>query len=1163
MRSLLLHGLLLVGLPVFGQFRPQTITTFTLHAWYPELGAAHAASAAEVELSVAAREALARRLTSAAARLDGTTATSPRDRVLLVLFRHMVESLRFTYTNGARVMTEEGRLDGLTDRAILLSSRVKQAAQGLDFDAMSDATTAAMYATQLPAMLFDVPDNRRRLAAVEGGVDAKGMIESGQGLIAGSRAMFDGLQTMTRQQSVLKPEDINAIDNLATAADSRARRDTDLAARALQSALTASNGAATIELLLDLGDAYAFPQGDPLTLGLDPAAVRLAASTGNALQSITAPPSSDELAAAERWYARVDSAADSDEALLRRLNIRRGSIAILRGDVDTALLLYQRAASTGDDIATWSALATIGILRRESGSFARAVEGASAQRDEGAVMSFRELLRLEATKALQRGEVEAAVTLLEIASDTLVDHGFGRAAVETLADLAKIFSEIGRTDAEVVASKRARGLQQQFLERVRIADQRYRASHSVPLGFDPAGLLAERAVFGSITLDIGGALFLKSLIEDRPTDEADVLIREAADDMFAMFSESEAKPIRAAMRRTILAQSISAAARQQLADPDLPCDAVRVALLPLRERARNAGADELLLRIDVSAAACTAKWLAEDRAEIERIPDLLAPIRSALVEIAPGRVTAVPQSQLANEISMLFARLDVLLSASGFGAVDRVAQELREMAAKSPRLAGVALQAELYGAIAETQRGNHPLAMATIERVRASDAWAFLPQALRVSVLGAVIESESQLCVCGAPECDPMRGLLAFERLYRERQDWAALRSGVVNGNRMSAERAMHEARLSRGDVLSPEELQRLRELREQSRVFGSARPVTLEQIDDVIASLPPRTTALVFFLGRRSLVLAQLHRGIVELTASPVPERTVEVQLHRFQQAVQDRTDEWHAEAATTASLLLGGARIIASGDEIVIVATDTISRIAFDVLPIGGRKLVDAHPIIFTDHLGSVANRWACGGAMFECPLVVGIDGNGLRNAELEARNVAAMLHTVPLTTNATAAKLTDALRTATSVHLAVHAYLSSESPFESYLDIGGAPLPAWQLFRDAPAAHLITLSACDTAAVARAPVGLGALAGEATSLVSAAFAGGAQYVLASMWVADGATSANMMDRFYASLADRQTASRALQSAKLWLWQNDVTNPFANASFALTAKSLADVCE
>lgn len=144
------------------------------------------------------------------------------------------------------------------------------------------------------------------------------------------------------------------------------------------------------------------------------------------------------------------------------------------------------------------------------------------------------------------------------------------------------------------------------------------------------------------------------------------------------------------------------------------------------------------------------------------------------------------------------------------------------------------------------------------------------------------------------------------------------------------------------------------------------------------------------------------------------------------------------------------------------------------------------------------------------------------------------------------ATAAALRAGAAGADVVHLACHAEFRADSPYFSALHLADGDLT----LRDAAAlplrASLVTLSACETGLSRVAP------GDELVGLVRGFLLAGAPAVLASLWTVDDASTAELMQRFYAALcagARPAAALRAAQSA----FAAAGRHPFHWAAFAL----------
>jgi len=144
------------------------------------------------------------------------------------------------------------------------------------------------------------------------------------------------------------------------------------------------------------------------------------------------------------------------------------------------------------------------------------------------------------------------------------------------------------------------------------------------------------------------------------------------------------------------------------------------------------------------------------------------------------------------------------------------------------------------------------------------------------------------------------------------------------------------------------------------------------------------------------------------------------------------------------------------------------------------------------------------------------------------------------------ATAAALLAGAGGADVVHLACHAEFRADSPYFSALHLADGELT----LRDAAAlplrASLVTLSACETGLSRVAP------GDELVGLVRGFLLAGAPAVLASLWTVDDASTAELMQRFYAGLCAGARPAAALRAAQSALAVAG-RHPFHWAAFAL----------
>lgn len=134
---------------------------------------------------------------------------------------------------------------------------------------------------------------------------------------------------------------------------------------------------------------------------------------------------------------------------------------------------------------------------------------------------------------------------------------------------------------------------------------------------------------------------------------------------------------------------------------------------------------------------------------------------------------------------------------------------------------------------------------------------------------------------------------------------------------------------------------------------------------------------------------------------------------------------------------------------------------------------------------------------------------------------------------------------------VHIACHAQFRADSPYFSALHLADGELT----LRDAAAlplaeCGLVALSACETGLSRIAP------GDEMVGLVRGFLRAGAPSVLATLWTVDDATTAGLMQDFYARLCEGSTPGEALRAAQSALARSG-RHPFYWAAFVLHGRA------
>jgi len=241
--------------------------------------------------------------------------------------------------------------------------------------------------------------------------------------------------------------------------------------------------------------------------------------------------------------------------------------------------------------------------------------------------------------------------------------------------------------------------------------------------------------------------------------------------------------------------------------------------------------------------------------------------------------------------------------------------------------------------------------------------------------------------------------------------------------------------------------------------------------------------------------------------------------------------------------------ADAVGASTRVFVVPHRNLHYLPFAALHDGRQWLVERHELALVPSatVWMVARRRAP--ARHDRLLALGVGGPALPHVEAEVHAVARHFGSgavLRVGAEATLAALRDAAPAADVVHLACHAQFRADSPYFSALHLADGELS----LRDAAAlplvASLVTLSACETGLSRAAP------GDELIGLVRGFLLAGAPNVLATLWTVDDASTAALMEDFYAGLcagARPAAALRAAQSASASAGRH----PFYWAAFAL----------
>jgi tetratricopeptide (TPR) repeat protein len=253
----------------------------------------------------------------------------------------------------------------------------------------------------------------------------------------------------------------------------------------------------------------------------------------------------------------------------------------------------------------------------------------------------------------------------------------------------------------------------------------------------------------------------------------------------------------------------------------------------------------------------------------------------------------------------------------------------------------------------------------------------------------------------------------------------------------------------------------------------------------------------------------------------------------------------------ALHARLLAPLAELVAGVRRLVVVPHGPLHRVPFHALHDGRAYVLEHSEVAYAPS----ATVWALCTARpvrrLARALIAGCPAPGTPGVAAEVAAVAARFpgHVLLAGETATLAAIRAAAPAADVVHLACHGVFRADNPLFSALRLGDGWLTAAELLHVGLDGALVTLSACET--------GASHVTGgdETLGLARAALAAGAATVAVSGWRVDDATTARLMNDWYAGLAAGTGRAAALRAGQLAL-KADHPHPFHWAPFFLCGR-------
>ncbi len=297
--------------------------------------------------------------------------------------------------------------------------------------------------------------------------------------------------------------------------------------------------------------------------------------------------------------------------------------------------------------------------------------------------------------------------------------------------------------------------------------------------------------------------------------------------------------------------------------------------------------------------------------------------------------------------------------------------------------------------------------------------------------------------------------------------------------------------------------------------------------------------------LPAEGLILGRLRALHALLATPPAPHQTAA-------QAEADLAVIAAAAAALRSQLFGGVEDLLAASRRAILVPDGPLNLLAPALLDAGsGREWMRVPAAAVLVQLREAAAAALPSGTPRVLALAGGQGGLALPGArrELEALTRTYVGVTALQLEGPGAGPLTlERLRGFDLLHIATHAELDDQSPWQSALLLGDTRLSAAEIARGRLDARLAVLAACASADGRR-------LSGEGVLGLASAFLGaGLPAVVATLWPVDDAATAQLMERFYAGLAQGRSAAAALADAQAALRAEAATaHPFFWAGVVL----------
>jgi len=392
--------------------------------------------------------------------------------------------------------------------------------------------------------------------------------------------------------------------------------------------------------------------------------------------------------------------------------------------------------------------------------------------------------------------------------------------------------------------------------------------------------------------------------------------------------------------------------------------------------------------------------------------------------------------------------------------------------------------------------------------------------------------------VLGRPTAEGRRLLARLQRIERE------LASAEARLEATEAKPGLRSRAAARLGRLTGERLRALRELSrkdpDRAALNGAPPPDPLEAIalldeDEIVLEYVEAGSWIHVFLVTRDGISCRSRLAPVERVREAADLLRFQLgkasfgegHLARFgsflSKSLREQLERMH-------DLLLGPIASRLDRRAVRIVPHGALHGLPFHAFESGGSALVDRAIVSYAPSLAVFALLGRSTDPPKGRPLVLGVADASAPAIEAEIEAVRRRIGTARVLrgSEATASALRHAHRRPSLVHVACHGFYGDGEPWSSGLRLGDAWLSLPEVYSLRDTGDLVVLSGCET--------GRGAVysGDEWVGLVRGFLEAGARAVVASLWEVHDRSAANLMDDFYARLAEGLPVAEALALAQ-----------------------------